>query len=58
MFKDLFSDSLLLDLPVVSMLGFFAVFVGVCIWVSARKRGAHYDRMSQLPLDEDRGGSR
>ena len=58
MFKDLFSTSVLLDLPVVSMLGFFAVFVGVCIWVSSRKREAHYDRMSQLPLDEDRGGSR
>ena len=53
MFKDLFTSGALLDLPVVSMLGFFALFVGVVVWVSGRRRRSHYERMSNLPLDDN-----
>jgi cbb3-type cytochrome oxidase subunit 3 len=53
MFKDLFSSAALLDLPVVSMIAFIAVFAGVLVWVSAKRRRPHYDRMSQLPLQDD-----
>ena len=53
MFQDLFSASSLLDLPIVTMLGFFAVFAGVCLRVASQRRRPHYDRMATLPLDED-----
>ena len=53
MFQNLFSASTLLDLPVVVMLGFIAVFLGVVVWVMARRRTGHYDEMARLPLDDD-----
>ena len=53
MFEDLFTSATLLDLPVVSMIAFITVFAGVIVWTAARKRRPHYDRMSQLPLDDD-----
>jgi hypothetical protein len=52
MFRALFQDGALLDLPVVSMLAFFALFAGVLVWTASRRRRSHYDRMSQLPLDD------
>ena len=52
MFRKLFEDSTLLDVPVVTMLFFFGVFVTVLIWVLRRSRSAHFDRMSKLPLDD------
>lgn len=53
MFQNLFSVSTLLDLPVVVMLGFIAVFLGVVAWVLTRRRSAHYDEMARLPLEDD-----
>lgn len=53
MFKELFASASLLDLPVASMFAFIALFAGVVLWVSARRRRPHYERMSQLPLQDD-----
>ena len=51
MWKDLFSGAVLLDLPIVVMLAFLALFVGVVLWTHGRRRRPHYDLMSRLPLD-------
>ena len=52
MFQELFKESSLLDLPVVVLVAFFATFVGVVLWVTARKRGDRYDQLSRMPLDD------
>jgi cbb3-type cytochrome oxidase subunit 3 len=41
------------------MLFFIAVFTAAVAWALARRRRAHYERMSSLPLDgdADRAGS-
>lgn len=52
MFRDLIEGSQVLDLPVLAMLFFFAVFTAVLVRVMSRRRRAHYDRMSQLPLED------
>lgn len=54
MFQDLFTSSALLALPIVGMLACMATFVGVVVWVSSRKRRSHYERMSEMPLNDDR----
>ncbi|MBK8979082.1 MAG: cbb3-type cytochrome c oxidase subunit 3 [Planctomycetes bacterium] len=56
MFQRLFEDHALLDLPVVTLIGFFAVFVGVLAWVYVRRRASHFDGVAHLPLDDDPGG--
>lgn len=53
MFTKLFESGVLLDLPIASMLAFMALFGGVVLWTSSRRRRPHYDRMSRLPLDDD-----
>ncbi len=53
MFRDFFSSSNLLSLPVLSMLMFIAVFAVAVAWSLARKRKTYYERMSRLPLEED-----
>jgi cbb3-type cytochrome oxidase subunit 3 len=53
MFQKLFADSDLLSLPVLSMLGFIAVFAGSLLWVFARRNRPHFERMARLPLDEE-----
>ncbi len=53
MFKDLFRNASLLDLPVWAMCGFFAVFVCVLIWTLSKRQTAHFDAVSRLPLDSD-----
>ena len=53
MFEKLFSGNDLLGLPVLGMVFFLAMFVGVVVWVFGRKRKPHYDRMSRLPLSDD-----
>jgi len=52
MFKDLFTNASLLDLPVVAMLGFLFVFLASVWCVTRKHRSNHYDAMSRLPLDE------
>jgi len=52
MFQYLFGNNGLLDLPILGMLFFIAVFVVVLVRVLSRSRKAHYDRMAQLPLEE------
>lgn len=42
-------------LPVISMLLFCAVFVGVLIWVHRSKSGEIYRQMENLPLEETGG---
>lgn len=43
----------LTDLPVVAMLLFLAIFLAVIVRVFQRARFAEYDRMSNLPLQDD-----
>lgn len=52
MFRELFTESDILSLPVVSMLFFMAVFVVVLLRTFSRRRKPHYDRMARLPLDD------
>ena len=52
MFKNLIDGSGLMDLPVLGMLFFIAVFVAVVVRVLSRRRGEVYDRMARLPLEE------
>lgn len=52
MFKDFFSASTLLDLPLLAMLGFFVFFVAVVLRTLSRARVAHYEDVSRLPLDD------
>ncbi len=40
-------------LPVVSMMMFFGVFVGVLIWVYRRESNRIYGEMGNLPLQND-----
>ena len=53
MFKSLFEGNALLDLPVVTLLGFFAAFCGIVAWAFLRRRAADFDTVSQLPLADD-----
>lgn len=43
-------------LPVVSMLMFLSVFVGVLIWVYRKESHRVYQEMGNLPLQEDHVG--
>lgn len=52
MWKYLFSDMTLLELPLVVMLGFMAMFFATLYWVFSRRRVAHYETMASLPLFE------
>lgn len=51
MFRELFARSPLLAYPIVGMLIFLCVFLGVVAWVWLRDR-SHYDQMARLPLDD------
>ena len=53
MWKQLFDNAELLDLPVKVMLFFFAVFLAVLVRVTSRRRAQHYRDMAHLPLDEE-----
>lgn len=53
MWKELFSTASLLDLPLVVMFAFMAIFVGAVIWTCSRRRTGHYERMAALPLIEN-----
>lgn len=58
MFEDLFESGVLLDLPLIGMLGFMALFFGAVIWACSKRRKPHFDRMARLPLHDcapDRG---
>ena len=41
-----------LDLTLLAMLLFLAVFLGWCAWAFSRKRKAHFDELSRLPLED------
>ena len=53
MWKELFESGSLMDLPVLVMLAFMAIFVGVVVWAFSKRRRPHYDRMANLPLEDD-----
>jgi cbb3-type cytochrome oxidase subunit 3 len=46
-----------INLVVVGQLTFFTVFVGALFWVYRRGGKSYYDRLANLPLEEE-GGSR
>ncbi len=52
MFRELFTESDILSLPVVSMLFFMGVFAIVLVRTLSKRRKPHYDRMSRLPLED------
>ena len=52
MLQELLNGSLILDLPVVTMLFFIAVFGLVLARALSRRRSQHYQQMAQLPLDD------
>ena len=54
MFRTLFEGGSLMALPVLVLVAFVLVFVGVVVWVVVRGR-ASFDRVSRLPLAEDDG---
>jgi cbb3-type cytochrome oxidase subunit 3 len=60
MFQKLFleMESLTL-LPVIGMLIFFTIFIGVLVRISQRSRSPQYERMAALPLadESDKGGN-
>lgn len=53
MFRQLFEGGLLLDLPVVSMVAFFIVFVGVIAWVTLRGSD-RWQAVARMPLRDER----
>lgn len=52
MWRELFSDAALLDLPVVAMFGFLAVFAFVVVRTMSRRRSEHFEQVARLPLDD------
>jgi hypothetical protein len=50
--KELLQQSPLLFLPIIAMLVFFAVFVGVTVRTMIR-RASSYDKTAALPLSEE-----
>ena len=57
MFKEFFSESEWLSLPVISLLLFFLFFAAVLIISVLRKNQSHVDRMARLPLEMASEGS-
>ena len=57
MFKDFFglAETSLFTLPQLAMCIFLAMFIGVVVRVCQRTRRPQYDRMAQLPLNDDTG---
>lgn len=41
-----------LNWTLLAMLLFLGVFLGWCAWAFSRKRKAHFDELSQLPLED------
>lgn len=44
------------DLILFSFLLFFFCFIGVVIWALSKQNKKHFERMSKLPLEANRGG--
>ena len=53
MWRQLFADASLFDLPIVAMCIFLAMFLAVLLRVLQRRRAPEYRRMAALPLDDD-----
>ncbi len=53
MLREFLSHISLTDLPVVAMVMFLAMFLAVLVRVSQRARRPEYQRMSNLPLQDD-----
>lgn len=41
-----------LNLSLIAMLLFLAVYLGWCTWAFSRKRKPEFDQLSQLPLED------
>jgi cytochrome c oxidase cbb3-type subunit 4 len=52
MWKQFYEGMELTHLPLFTLLLFFAVFLGVAVWVFLGRRGQDYDALSRLPLAE------
>jgi cytochrome c oxidase cbb3-type subunit IV len=52
MWKQFYEGMELTQLPLFTLLLFFAVFLGVAAWVFLGRRGQDYDALSRLPLAE------
>lgn len=53
MLRQFLGDVTLLDLPLIALGIFLAIFVTVLIRVCQRARAPEYQRMASLPLDDD-----
>lgn len=58
MIRDVLANLHWTALPVLSMLLFAAVFVGVLFWVFRKESNSIYHAMGQLPLQDDRDGGK
>jgi mannose/fructose/N-acetylgalactosamine-specific phosphotransferase system component IIC len=54
MLRQLLSTTTLLDLPILAMAIFAAIFATVLVRATQRSRGAEFRRMAALPLEQDR----
>jgi hypothetical protein len=52
MIREFLAGKALLDLPIVAMLLFLLLFLGVLLRVASRARSESYRRMALLPLDD------
>jgi cbb3-type cytochrome oxidase subunit 3 len=55
MFRDVLARMDLATAPVLALVGFFALFLGIGVWLLRARDGAHFERMNRLPLDDGEG---
>ena len=52
MFKDVLARTDLTMAPVIALVCFFAIFVGIGLWLVLSKNSAHFEHMNDLPLHD------
>lgn len=57
MFKDVLARTDLTMAPVVALVGFFAIFVGIGLWLMLSKNSKHFEHMNELPLHDGAAGA-
>lgn len=58
MWRALFESAEWLHLPIIVMIGFVLMFVGVIVRVVRHGRRGGYDEVSRLPLEDDLGSAK
>ena len=52
MFKDVLARTDLTMAPVIALVCFFVIFVGIGLWLLLSKNSAHFEHMNDLPLHD------